>query len=109
MMRWVSPVKAFGFRYESAHYVVLHGVCSLASMTGQASTSVKVGIAMPRDDYAVVLTNCTPVSYWTKMYFKLSPSGTSRSGFTVGVYNDAATNTGTCTNPRFMWTAICEA
>lgn len=76
-------------------------------MTGHESKTVRINISMPTDDYVVTLTNCSASTYWTKMFFKLSSSGTSKTGFSVDVYNDGTLNQDTCANPRFMWAVFC--
>lgn len=91
---------------DNPHYVK-HGIYSLPSMTGQESKTVRINISMPTDDYVVTLTNCSASTCWTKMFFKLSSSGTSKTGFSVDVYNDGTLNQDTCANPRFMWAVFC--
>lgn len=101
---WI--VRALYPNGDSTNYVK-HGIYSLPSMTGQAYKTVRINISMPTDDYVVTLTNCTTTAYWTKMFFKLSSAGTSKTGFSVDVYNDGTLNHDTCANPRFMLAVFC--
>ena len=88
---------------DNGPYVLRSGSYNLGSFPAQTQRLITIPLDMPSDDYAIVVSNATVVSYWTKMQFSLS-GRPRRDGFDVLCYNDASSNT--VSNAYFRWLAL---